>query len=1042
MWANVRPRISRFLVGAGLACCLVAGAIAAKAAPTGAGQSVGAASAAIASTPTVGLDPWAVYETAWFDTVGVADGLPHSTTTAIVQDTRGVIWIGTFGGLARYDGYRMQVFGQEPDAYAGAVLPDAYVRDLMPLADGGLLIGTNAGGLVRFDPVTTRFHVYPVGAGGTSNGKIFSIARARERNVFWIATEGGIDRVDVGSGKITHESGQPGDAKDMLARTFVVTEDKAGNVWAGADNGLFVRHPGGRFQRVVSDDPAVNEILHDQVWALFEDSQSRLWVGSGQSGAIYIDAQGQGQLVPGFSGKNGMARRRTVRAFHETPQHVLWAATDGAGVVTYDFNTRQLRTLSHDAAMPSSLPGDITRDVFQDSTGNIWVATELGAAHYDPNGRKVFSVLPSPLESHTLSNANVHSVFVDPRGRVWLGLGMGRIDVLDLGKGTMRHLQLGGEQAERDVQAFVVAPDGSIWAGAQGISRIDPDTFALRSSMIPSLDGRLILAMQRDGSEILIGGYDGLFRYDTVTGNLTQTRHNPADPASLVGDQVRHIVRMPDAWWFATISGISIAYDGQPGFVNLRHDPADPTSLPQDYTGSMVFDSRHRLWLGTFGGVAYLDQFNPHGPFRFGLIGAREGLVNSKINALLIDHDDRVWASMANGVAMVDTASHRVSDLGIRDGLRIPSYIHRAAAEAPGGELMFGGLGGLTVIRPYWVAPQTVPPRMAITHVSINDKPLPLADIPEDGGRITIGGDGRNLRVDFALLDYRAPMETHYAYRMDDTDTGWNEVARGIPPSAIYTNLASGTYTLRLRATMRGLDARTVETSVRVDVTPRWYESPWTLLAAVALAVAAFFGLVSLRTLYLRRRAELLQAQVDARTRDLKAANERLDHLAGTDELTGSLNRRRFLEQAERVRQGAANDGIPFSLVLLDIDDFKTVNDTFGHLAGDTVIRETMRVISSMCRADDLAGRFGGEEFILCLPGALAEHALDITERVRHALAALVIVHGDYRIRITVSAGVAMWRSPESLNSLLGRADEALYEAKNDGRNRSRIAGL
>src|SRR6187402_2299446 len=546
---------------------------------------------AVASTtptpPTVGLDPWAVYETAWFDTVGVADGLPHSTTTAIVQDTRGVIWIGTFGGLARYDGYRMQVFGQEPDAYAGAVL-----------ADGGLLIGTNAGGLVRFDPVTTRFHVYPIGAGGTSNGKIFSIARARERNVFWIATESGIDRVDVGTGKITQESGQPGDAKDMLPRTFVVTEDKVGNVWAGADNGLFVRRPGGHFERVVSNDPAVNEILHDQIWALFEDSQSRLWVGTGQSGAIYVDADGHAQLVPGFSGKNGMARRRTVRAFHETPQHVLWAATDGAGVVTYDFNTHQLRILSHDAAMPSSLPGDITRDIFQDSTGNIWVATELGAAHYDPNGRKVFSVLPSPLQSHTLSNANVHSVFVDPRGRVWLGLGMGRIDVLDLGKGTMRHLQLGGGQAERDVQAFVVAPDGSIWAGAQGISRIDPDTFALHSSMIPSLDGRLILSMQRNGDELLIGGYDGLFQYNTVTGKLVQMRHDARDPTSIVGDQVRHIVRMPDAWWFATISGISIADDGQPGFVNLRHDPADPTSLPQDYTGSMVFDSHHRLWLG------------------------------------------------------------------------------------------------------------------------------------------------------------------------------------------------------------------------------------------------------------------------------------------------------------------------------------------------------------------------------------------------------------------------------------------------------------
>lgn len=992
--------------------------------------------------PAAAVDPWAVFETSWFDTVGVTDGLPHSTTTAIVQDKRGLIWIGTFGGLARFDGYRMQVFGQEPDSYAGAVLPDSYVRALMPLDDGGLLIGTNAGGLVRFDPRTNRFHVYPIGPGGTSNGKIFSIARSHQPNVFWIATEGGIDRIDAGNDTITRESGQPGDAHDMLARTFVVAEDKAGNLWAGANNGLFIRRPDHRFERVVSTDASVDELLHDQVWALRQDSLGRMWVGTGQSGAFYIDEQGQGHMVPGLSGKGGMARRRTVRAFHETPEGVLWAATDGAGVVTYDFHTGRLRTLSHDAAMPSSLPGDITRDIYQDTTGNIWVATELGAARYDPNGRKVFSVLPSPLQSHTLSNANVHGVFVDPRGRVWLGLGMGRIDVLDLGNGSMRHLQLGGEQAERDVQAFVVAPDGSIWAGAQGISRIDPDTFALHSSMVPALDSRLILSMQRDGDDILIGTYDGLFRYDTVTGALRQMRHDDADPKSLVGDQVRHIVRMPDAWWYATISGISIAYDGEQGFVNLRHDPATPTSLPQDYTGSMVFDSHHRLWLGTFGGIAYLDQFNPRGPFRFGVIGAREGLANTKINALLIDHDDRIWASMANGVAMVDANSHKVYDLGVRDGLRIPSYIHRAAAEAPGGELMFGGLGGLTVVRPYWVAPEAAPARLAITHVSINDKPVPLTLVPDDGGRIRLDGDGRNLRVDFALLDYRAPSETHYAYRMDETDSAWNEVAHGIPPSAIYTNLASGTYTLRLRATTRGLDARTLESTVRVVVTPRWYESVWTQLAGLLLCVGAFFGLVYLRTLYLRRRAQVLQTQVDARTRDLKAANERLAHLAGTDELTGSLNRRRFLEQAERVRQGAANDGIPFSLVLLDIDDFKSVNDTFGHLAGDTVIRETMRVISSMCRADDLAGRFGGEEFILCLPGALAEHALDITERVRHALGSLLIVHGDYRIRITVSAGVAMWRAPESLNSLLGRADEALYEAKNEGRNQSRLASL
>lgn len=987
-------------------------------------------------------DPWSAYELPWFDTVGVADGLPHSTTTAIVQDARGLIWIGTFGGLVRYDGYRMQVFGQDPSSYAGAELPDAYVRALMPLDDGGLLVGTNTGGLLRFDPATVSFRAYPVGRNGTSHGKIFAIARSRQPGAYWIATEGGIDRLDLASGQITHVSGMPGDDPAMVPRTFTVHEDPDGTLWAGNNAGLFVRPPGGHFRRVEAGNAEADAVLHDQVWAIYRDRDDRLWVGTGQSGALYLDNHRTPRLVPGLSGKDGLARRRTVRAFLLASDGLLWVATDGAGVVTYDVRTRALRTLDHDAAMSSSLPGDITRDLLQDRSGNVWVATEVGAAHYDPNARKIFSLLPSPLRANTLGNANVHAVFVDPRGRIWLGLGMGRIDVLDLSKGSMQHVRLQGEQAERDVQAFAVAPDGSIWAGAQGISRVDPDTFALQSSMIPELDSRLVLSMQRDGDAFVIGTYDGLFRYDTRTHALVQSRHDDRDPASLVGDQVRHIVRMAHSWWYATVSGISIAYDGVPGFTNLKHDPEDPHSLPQDYSGSMAFDSQGRLWLGTFGGIAYLDPFKERGPFHFGVIGPREGLDNTKVNALLVDRLDHVWASVANGVAMVDARSHHVWQLGVRDGLRIPSYIHRAAAVAPGGELMFGGLGGLTVVRPYWMPPDVPAPRLQVTHVTLSEQPLALGELPDDGGRVRVDGDGRDLRVDFALLDFRAPQETHYSYRMDDAGSPWTELARGIPPSAVYTNLASGTHTLRLRASTRGLDAQTFETSLRVQVVPRWYESPWTLVLAVAVAVAAFFGLVYLRTLYLRRRAQLLQAQVDARTRDLKAANERLDHLAGTDELTGSLNRRRFLELAERVRQGAARDGLPFSMVLLDIDDFKNVNDTYGHLAGDTVIRETMRLISSMCRADDLCGRFGGEEFILCLPGALGEHAVELAERVRQAMAARVVVHGDYRIRATVSAGVATWRAPESLNSLLGRADEALYEAKNDGRNRTRAASL
>ncbi len=981
---------------------------------------------------------WAAFETAWFDSVTVADGLPHSTTTSIVQDSHGLIWIGTFGGLVRYDGYRMQVFGQEPGASGGAVLPDAYVRTLAALPDGGLLIGTNTGGLVRFDPSTTRFQVYPVGVGGTADGKIFDLSPDEHGN-YWIATEGGIDHLDLASGRIEHANGA-GDAHDMVARSFSVFQDRHGDLWAGTDAGLFVRPRGqAHFVRPLVGDQAVADILHDQVWALHEDSQGRLWIGTGQSGVVYLDAARKGHTVEGLSGQHGLTHRRTVRAFLESRRGQLWIATDGAGIVSYDLTTGKLRTATHDAAMPSSLVGDITRDLLQDRTGNIWVATELGAARYDPVARTVFSLLPSPLQTNALANPNVHCIYVDPRGRIWLGEGMGRIDVIDLKEGTMQHLRLRGEQAERDVQAFVTAPDGSIWAGAQGISRIDPDTFQLQSSLLPSLDGKLILSMQRDGTRVLIGGYDGLFRYDTASGTLEQFRHDPADPQSLPSDQIRYITRMPGAWWLSTISGIGILADGGERFGRLHHDPADPASLPQDYTGSIAFDSQKRLWLGTFGGIGRIDDFSPGGPFRFERIDADAGMANTKVNALLVDKKDRVWASLADGVAMID-GTLRVRELGIRDGLRIPSYIHRVAAVAPGGELMFGGLGGLTVIRPDWVAPAWPDAELAVTQATINDVPLPLGRLPGSGGSIELDRHQVALRVDFALLDYRAPLETRYAYRIDGFDEHWNEVPRGNPPTAIYTNLPSGTFTLRMRATTRGLNAITRETALHIVVVPRWYATWWARLGMLLAGVGVLFGLVSLRTLYLRRRAAVLQREVELRTRDLEIANARLDQLAGTDELTGAYNRRRFLELAERVRLRAMAEGTSFAIVLVDIDDFKAVNDTFGHLAGDAVIRDAVRMIASLCREDDLAGRYGGEEFILCLPRTVAARALEVTERVRQALARNAIVHEGHLIHLTVSAGIAIWRDGESMQAVLARADEALYEAKNDGRNRSRLA--
>ena len=973
-------------------------------------------------------DPWRPLERQWFDDVGMAEGLPHSITTALAQDRDGLLWIGTMGGLVRYDGYRVQVFELADAAAAG--LPDTYVRSLLALPDGGLLVGTNAGGLARFDPRTGHFRSYPVGPGGTSNRKIYALAPDGGQGV-WITTDSGLDHLDLRSDRI--------EAVDIgtqaAPRNFTVYQDRAGNLWLGSNDGLFVRYAGSH-DFVRPDHPAgvVDKLLHDEIWAVREDAEGRLWVGSVQMGAVYREADGSWRTIPGFSGYDGSARQATVRDFLEVAPNQMWIATDGDGIVTYTPGDADTRVFDHDTSLPSSLPGNSVRALLLGHAGNVWAATDLGAARSNAKANIAFSLLPSADTAHSLANPNVRSIHVDARGRIWLGMAAGQIDIIDPVTATVRHLRLTGKQLRRDVQSLAEAPDGSIWIGTQGVAQIDPDTLAVRDLILPALGDTPVLSLLRLDSYMLIGTYNGVYRYNTRNGQLVHYRHVPDQPGSLVNDTVRQIARVGTTVWYATNNGISIADDPLQtgGFVNLSQRDGDSASLPQNLVDSIAVDTRRRVWAGTLGGLAMLPRGDTP-PYRFQRLGTAAGLASDKITALLPDDAGNLWVSSSNGISVVDGRTLQIRNLGIRDGQRISSYIYAAAARMPDGTLLFGGLGGLTVVRPRWHISD--PPRvpLRITNALVNGHPLPFGLLPDDHGTLALSAHERSLRVDFSLLDYQGLQETTYSYRMAGFDDAWIDVPKGATPSAIYTNLPHGHYELQLRAVPRGLHAHMAESTLAVTVAPLWYETLWARLLVIVLLLALVVLLVQLRTIYLRRRAVQLQAQIDEHTRELRAANRRLDLLAGTDELTGVCNRRRFLKLAEGVRRSA--DSAPACIALLDLDRFKRVNDEHGHLAGDEVLRVTAGVICQQLRAGDLVGRYGGEELVLCLPNNSGEQAMAVAEQIRVSLRNTRVWHEGLAITITVSIGVAEHRPGEGMTSWLSRADSALYASKHRGRD-------
>ena len=238
---------------------------------------------------------------------------------------------------------------------------------------------------------------------------------------------------------------------------------------------------------------------------------------------------------------------------------------------------------------------------------------------------------------------------------------------------------------------------------------------------------------------------------------------------------------------------------------------------------------------------------------------------------------------------------------------------------------------------------------------------------------------------------------------------------------------------------------------------PQSYQGRLLALAGVLSFATLVMLLWRVRTSELLRRSRDLQAEVEARTRELSARTEELlvavrskaqlitelrmasdafERQAREDSLTGLANRRHFDAMAADWFATCRRNRRPISAALLDIDHFKDVNDGYSHAAGDAVLRRMGELIAAECGDTALAARYGGEEFALLFPNCDAQLALEACDRLRAACAASEFEHGDWRFRVTLSGGVADDPAAESHERLLAAADARMYEAKRAGRNR------
>jgi diguanylate cyclase (GGDEF)-like protein len=919
-----------------------------------------------------------------FRRVAIPENVPADMCTALAQDARGFLWIGTQSGVVRWDGQHFKVHPPPPGA--------SYIRTLLATRDGRVWAGTFSGGIVVYDESgeVARY------TSQLSHQRVEGLAEDREGTI-WVATQEGLDRIDPKSRRVE---------RVLQERMRGLLVDSKGRLWVGSRNGLQVRR-GNAFVPV----PGLEQ---DFVSKLFEDDRGRIWIGTADRGAAVLDPR------TGAVTRIASLSHFWIYGIAQVGEE-LWLATFGAGIDVVDMNTLQvIDRLRNDPTLPNTIGGDRIGALLRDRSGVVWVGTwGQGLARHDPLTRAFRTIRHSPQRPEGLSHPAAVRAMEMSDGTVWVGTNGNGVDVLDASLRRVSNHPLGA------ITCLAEGPDGTRYVATLdgGLQRLRAGSTGFEK--IGGLPGGPIRALTfgPDG-ELWAGAADGLARIDGD--RVTVYRHDRENASTLSGFAVEAIAITGDGtMWVGTDNGLNV-FDRRRGTAVRITE-----GLPNNWVPDLMVARDGRLWIATHAGACILKSWDGKRA-AFERVAEKLKRAPAPVESLIEDEQGEVWLGPK---LRVDPLDWTAEEFGPGDGCDFRSFYIASRDRMRDGSLLFGSPEGLLVVQPRELRRWTYAPAVVATSLRVDGVERAI------GSELKLSPDARGFRLDFAALDLSAPERNRYRYRLEPFDANWIETDAS-RRSLAYTNLGAGDYTLRVQGTNRAGEWSPHELRLPVRVVPAFYETLWfRLLAALALCALAY-GAYRLRVRQLGARARELERVVRERTAELEEAYARIESASLTDPLTG-LRNRRYLEQVIGAdQQLAERRGEDLVLLLVDLDHFKSVNDRHGHAAGDAVLVQTAEVLRQVFRASDHLVRWGGEEFLIVARFVDRAHGPELGEKLRaaveahpFALPAVDVEHGEV-LRRTCSIGVAAWPSPPlSWDQVIQEADAALYEAKRGGRN-------
>lgn len=942
--------------------------------------------AAVVALPA--LDPHKQIGQYGHDSWTAERGLPGESVYQILQSKNGYLWLRTGSGLVRFDGVRFVSM----DAEIGI----GPVKAICMSADGDLLLQSMSRTMVYKNE---QFSDYLPPASLTG-GIVRAIFESREHE-FFVGEDDFIYRIE--------KNGKPTKLRQGTGWISVFFEDHTGKIWIAGAFGLF-SYSGGKLSEPI--DTAAHGF---KITSLTEDHLHRLWAGT-TKGLYRIDGDGS-TLTP--VRQAGMPN--LVTAVEEDRQGNVWLGTERSELVR--LADRRIAAIDD----VRGLTDETVLSLLEDREGSLWIGTASGLDRLRDTDLTTFT------RREGLPSDRVNSAIALRDGSVDVftnngGLARIKNDVVTAYAENAKLPSLSGS-------ALFESRDGSIWIGTtKGLSKIKDEKLTVYSDDSHFASNYISAISEDDESLIFTSTEASPFRFKdgkvlpfTIRGKATAFTATPIYTLTIYRDPSGIL-------WFGTVIGL------------FKQPPAEP--LEGSWQGKLNFgissifdDHRSSLWLGGY--LPGFVQFRVRDG-RVTHYTRKDGLFDGFTSRILADDEGNLWMSTDEGIysasqkALEDFADGKATFIpsrryGLPDGMRTTAASGTGSqpggCKTPDGRLWFTTMKGIVAVDPRHLTHNNLVPPVIVESV--------VADgvTQSRGGPIEILPGMKAIEIYYTALSLKIPERVRFKYQLEGYDHDW--VDPGTRRVAYYTNLPPGKYSFRVIAANDEGVWNDQGASVDIVLRPHFYQTTLFYIACILFVIAVAMAANRRYTRLIRARAEHLSKLVEERTAELKESHRKLEQLAHFDALTELPNRRKFREDFRIMFDQTREQESRFSLLLIDFDRFKKINDTFGHDAGDAFLVEASKRLTSAIRASDRIARLGGDEFAILLRGDSDDIDVKwVCDRIVHHFTAAVDFRG-LKILATVSIGVAVFpKHGNTEDELFKSADLALYQAKRLGRNK------